>query len=74
MKPDWEDNYELQDEYDFSKSIRNPYFQQDFRELNLVSIDGDLKTAFPDSAAVNAALRKVLNLQISAGSNLKKAS
>ena len=59
MKKDWEDNYELRDEYDFSKGIRNPYFQE-FRELNLVSLDEDVKAVFPDSQAVNDALRELI--------------
>ncbi len=59
MKADWEDSYEMRDEYDFSNGIRNPWFQ-DFRELNLVSLDPDVKASFPDSEAVNAALRELL--------------
>ena len=59
MKPDWEDDYEMRDEYDFSGAIKNPWIQ-DFRELNLVSLDSDVKAAFPDSEAVNAALRGLL--------------
>ena len=55
------DDYELPDEIDFSslKRIPNP-FVQDFRELNLVSLDADVKTVFPDSDAVNAALRTLI--------------
>lgn len=59
MRPDWEDDYEMKDEYDFSKGVRGA-FTQSFRELNLVSLDDDVKAAFPDSAAVNAALRKLI--------------
>ncbi len=59
MKADWEDNYEMRDEYDFSKGIKNVWFQ-DFRQLNLVSLDADVKAVFPDSAAVNAALRGLI--------------
>lgn len=59
MKQDWEDSYEMRAEYDFSNGVRNPWFQ-DFRELNLVSLDADVKAAFPDSQAVNAALLSLL--------------
>lgn len=61
MKPSWEDDYELPAEVDFSKMkrIRNPFVQK-FSELNLVSLDDDLKAVFPDSPAVNAALRELL--------------
>jgi len=51
--------FEMRDEYDFSNSIRNPYVQR-FQELNLVSLDDDVKVAFPDSAAVNEALRGLI--------------
>jgi hypothetical protein len=74
MNNDWEDDYEMRDEYDFSKGIKNPYFQ-DFRELNLVSLDNDVKAIFPDSESVNAALRTLIK---AAGAvvpdELKKAS
>jgi hypothetical protein len=74
MNNDWEDDYEMRDEYDFSKGIKNPYFQ-DFRELNLVSLDNDVKAVFPDSESVNAALRTLIK---AAGAvvpdELKKAS
>ncbi|HEV2647141.1 MAG TPA: hypothetical protein VGU46_12320 [Acidobacteriaceae bacterium] len=42
-KPDEED--EMRDEYDFSNAIPNPFVQQ-FQELNLVSLDEDVKSAF----------------------------
>lgn len=61
MKPSWEDDYELPDEIDLTKGtwIKNP-FAQNFQELNLVSLDPDVKAVFPDSEAVNAALRMVM--------------
>ena len=73
IKQDWEDSYELRAEYDFSKGVRNPYFQ-DFRELNLVSLDNDVKAAFPHSDAANAALRRLIQAESSASArDLKKA-
>ena len=63
-----EENYEMRDEYDFSKGIRNPYVQR-FQELNLVSLDADVKAVFPDSDAVNSALR----LLIKAGKEAQQA-
>ena len=55
------DDYELPDELDFSKMKRIPNpFVQDFRELNLVSLDADVRAVFPDSEAVNAALRELI--------------
>ena len=50
---------EMLPEYDFSKGVRNPYAQR-FQELNLVSLDPDVKAVFPDSEAVNAALRTLM--------------
>jgi len=55
---DFEDN-EMLPEYDFSKGVRNPYAQR-FEELNLVSLDPDVKAVFPDSEAVNSALRALM--------------
>ena len=63
-----EENYEMRDEYDFSRGIRNPYVQR-FQELNLVSLDADVKAVFPDSDAVNSALR----LLIKAGKEAQQA-
>ena len=53
------EDVEMRDEYDFSNAIQNPYVQQ-FKELNLVSLDPDVKAAFPDSQAVNEALRLLI--------------
>ena len=52
---------EMLPEYDFSKGIRNPYAQR-FQELNLVSLDPDMKAVFPDSEAVNEALRLLIKV------------
>jgi hypothetical protein len=54
-----EADFEMRDEYDFSNAIPNPYAQR-FRELNLVSLDPDVKAAFPDSESVNEALRLLI--------------
>ncbi len=59
MKADWEDDYEMREEYDFSKAVRNP-FVQEFSQLNLVSLDPDVKAVFPDSESVNEALRLLI--------------
>ena len=54
-----EDDFEMRDEYNFSNAIRNPYIQR-FQELNLVSLDADVKAAFRDSNSVNEALRLLI--------------
>ncbi len=66
------EDFEMRDEYDFAHSVRNPYFQQ-FQELNLVSLDPDAKAAFPDSYAVNEALRLLMKAGAAAvGKNLEE--
>jgi hypothetical protein len=69
-KPD--DEIEMRDEYDFSDAIRNPFVQQ-FQELNLVSLDDDVKAVFPDSQSVNEALRMLIKAAKGA-QGLQKAS
>jgi hypothetical protein len=67
-----DENFEMRDEYDFSDAIRNPYMQQ-FQELNLVSLEPDVKAAFPDSESVNEALRLLIKAAKGA-KKLRKAS
>lgn len=75
MKPNWEDDYEMPAEYDLTnvKIIRNAYAQH-FQELNLVSLDADVKAVFPDSEAVNEALRGLIKARGVSSHELKKAS
>jgi hypothetical protein len=56
-----EEDDDMQAEYDFSDGIPNPYAQR-FQELNLVSLDADVKAAFPDSVSVNEALRLLIKV------------
>jgi len=65
MTKEEEEAFEMRDEYDFSNAIRNPYVQR-FQELNLVSLDADVKAAFPDSKSVNEALRLLIKAAKSA--------
>jgi hypothetical protein len=66
-KEAWEDDYEMEPEYDFSKSVPNPYAAR-FREgTTQVLLDADVSAAFPDSQSVNEALR----LLIKAAKNVK---
>jgi len=65
---------EMLPKYDFSKGIRNPYAQR-FQELNLVSLDADVKAVFPDSESVNAALRTLIKaVGVVVPEAMKKAS
>jgi hypothetical protein len=75
MKLNWEDKYKMPEEYDLSKLKRVPNpFSQRFRDLNLVSLEEDVKAVFPDSGAVNEALRGLIQARSMAGQELKKAS
>ena len=76
MKPNWEDEYEIPAEIDLKqgKWMKNP-FVQELRELNLVSLDADVKAVFPDSPAVNEALRSLIKAaRTVVPGELKKAS
>lgn len=53
---------EMQPEYDFSDGVRGKY-QDRFKKMRLkVSIDPDVARRFPDSRAVNEALRTLLRI------------
>lgn len=73
MRKDREETDDMLPEYDYSKGVRGKYaplFKEDsFRSLNLVSLDADVHAVFPDSEAVNNALRVLI-----AEKHLAKAS
>ncbi len=48
---------DLLPEYDFSKGVRGKYAARMAKGSNVVVLDKDVQSLFPDSAAVNAALR-----------------
>ncbi len=47
-------------EYDFTSGVRGKYAQRFAEGTNLVALEPDVAESFPNSAAVNAALRKLL--------------
>jgi hypothetical protein len=50
-------------EFDYSKAVRGKYHRRLLAEgANVVVLDTDIAEAFHDSAAVNAALRSLLDL------------
>ena len=51
---------DMRKEYDFSGGVRGKYAAQFQQGTNIVLLDPDVKEVFPDSAAVNAALRMVI--------------
>jgi hypothetical protein len=59
------DSDEMRPEYNFSdfktKGIRGKYYKRIREEgTNVVLLDADVRKAFPDSAAVNKALRSII--------------
>jgi hypothetical protein len=44
-------------EYDFSKGVRGKYYERFRLNTNVVVLDPDVAKAFPNSEAVNGALR-----------------
>lgn len=57
-----QDEPEMRDEYDFSGGVRGKYVQQYRTGTNVVLLDPDVAAAFPDSEAVNEALRELIKI------------
>jgi len=55
---------DMRPEYDFSEGIRGKYADQYRRGTNLILLDPELAKAFPDSKAVNDALRTLLSKRV----------
>jgi hypothetical protein len=53
---------DLSPEYDLPESRPNPYAERYGRGTNLVRLDPDVAKIFPDSAAVNGALRALARI------------
>ena len=52
---------DIEPEYDFRGGERGKYASRFERGTNLVALDADLLSEFPDSRSVNDALRTLLN-------------
>jgi hypothetical protein len=64
MKPKAASSDEMRPEYnfDYSKAVRGKYYNRILKEgANVVVLEPDIAKAFPNSAAVNDALRVVLH-------------
>jgi len=48
------------DEYDFSNGVIGKYAKQYAEGTNIVLLDPDVAKVFPDSTAVNQALRQII--------------
>lgn len=56
------DEFEMQDEYDFSKGVRGKYAERYAKGSNIVVLDPDVAEVFPDSESVNKALRAIAEI------------
>ncbi len=55
-------------DFDFSKAVRGKYYQQYVESSNVVVLESDVAASFPNAAAVNAALRAMLQFAAQATS------
>ena len=53
---------ELKPEYDFSQGVRGKYVARLAKGANVVVLDSDVASMFPDSASVNEALRALAEI------------
>jgi hypothetical protein len=53
----------LRDHYDFAEGVRGKYAERYATGTNVVLLEPELAKLFPDSEAVNRALRKLLSLE-----------
>ena len=53
-------------ELDFSKGVRGKHYDRALAARNVVVLDGDLVETFPDSEAVNQALRSLRDVAMRA--------
>lgn len=59
---DSEEADDLRPEYDFSQGVRGKHYRAYREGTNVVFLDDDIANVFKDSAAVNRALRLLLDL------------
>jgi hypothetical protein len=57
-----EEAVEMLDEYDFSEGVVGKYAKQYAEGTNVVLLDPDVAQVFPDSQAVNRALRAIAQI------------
>jgi len=60
MSEEKNEELEMLDEYDFSNAVIGKYAKQYAEGTNIVVLDPDVAEVFPDSAAVNQALRQLI--------------
>jgi hypothetical protein len=60
MSEEKNDDVEMLDEYDFSNAVVGKYAKQYAEGTNIVVLEPDVAKVFPNSAAVNHALRTLI--------------
>ena len=60
MNEEQTEKEEMLDEYDFSNAVVGKYAKQYAEGTNVVVLEPDVAKVFPDSAAVNQALRQLI--------------
>ena len=65
---------EMRPEYDFSGGVRGKHYRGYREGTNVVLLEPDIARAFPNSEAVNRALRKLLETSAEVQRNLTKPS
>ena len=68
------DKDDLRPEYDFSGGVRGKHHEAYRAGTNVVVLEPDVARAFPDSEAVNRALRMLLEASADVQRNLTKPS
>ncbi len=58
-----DDDYELPEEVDFTKGVRGMTYKKLLGRSNIVYIEPEILSKFPDSEAVNAGLRVLMQLE-----------
>jgi hypothetical protein len=61
-EPAEDPDLEMREEYDFSGGVRGKYAARYAEGTNIVRLDPDVAKVFPDSAAVNSALRALVKI------------
>ncbi|MER2555307.1 MAG: hypothetical protein ABTQ28_18790 [Thauera sp.] len=68
MNNDASDDLRPEYDFDFSEAVRGKYYKQYIESSNVVVLDSDVAARFPNAAAVNAALRAMLQFAAQATS------
>ncbi len=73
--PDSDDDLQPEYDIDYSKAVRGKYYRRLMQEgSNIVVLEPDVAEAFQDSAAVNDALRSLLDLSRSTQRLLRQST